>query len=190
MPVRKLIVKLITGNLLPDSIVVLDVAGASFIGIDLADIVEQGYNRRRLFVRVQPVGLFNPRPCKVIKQAFIYVQAVSNQAPVIGTVETGAGGRRKEVAGFGIQILQKLVRSFSFDFILVEFYKLIPHLRLNLPFQYTETFRKQLFLLKPTDTPVRAYINSQCHEAGHRLLLHQKKYTDEPSPPANTGGRF
>ena len=125
MAVGQLVLVVEGGHLLPlAGGVVLHVAGARLIAPDLAKVVEQRGDGRRLHGVLHLVQLPHPLPGQVGLQAAEYVNAVLAQPPGVGPVVAGGGGGGEEVA-LVLQIVQQLGAALPVDVLGIDFDKLL-----------------------------------------------------------------
>ena len=102
------------GHRRPFAVGPLHVAGARLVAPYLAQVVEQGGHGHRLGGVLQAIELLHPLPGQVLGQTVVDVDAVLAQAPGVGPVESGGGGRGKKVR-LVFQIVQQGVGPLPAD---------------------------------------------------------------------------
>ena len=96
------VVEVVDRHLLPDAVVVLDVAEPGLIAADLAQIMEQGNDGHALLVVVlspETVDLLDPAAGQIGVHAVIDVEAVLAESSRTGGMIPGAGRRFEEIRG-------------------------------------------------------------------------------------------
>ena len=121
MPVGERILNGVVGRAYPFSVLVLDVAEAGFVKIDLADVVKQSRNGNALVAVFDSVKLFYTRAVQNINKAIVDVEAVLEQATLTSQVIARAGGGCEKVALD--QKVKQLVGALSCDLFLEYLHK-------------------------------------------------------------------
>ncbi len=119
--VREIILKPITGNLFPYTLIVFYISEIFYVNVRLTDIVKQRYYCRGFFGKVQLIQLLYPFPCKIIRKTVVHVYRVLRKSALIAAMKPRTGGSGKKIAA--AQIIQQLVSAVSLDFFFIYFNK-------------------------------------------------------------------